>query len=646
MNRILINKLAIMSQKATAAWISIVVGFIYILFEWLFFATKPSFMVAIPVFQKILILFTAALTLILPCLAYYLILGSCIATLRLAHQKLPAKLIRYLEMIPPSGIMACLIIVLVDNFTYTMLGLGIKTSTSVFRLGYGFFFLILFGWTFFKFNSLYDLLTIWQRKTAATVAWTILVLCGVSYGVQKNAGEMERLTPQTEKLDSKNFPNIIIFSSDGVNAKNMSVYGYSRATTPFMETLAKESMVFENVFTNNSGSAGSIAAIFTGKHPATTRLIYPPDILKGKDAYQHLPGILRHIGYKSLTIGERHYADAFDMNMRYSFDSSTFQAHPNSEFSNFLVRSLNEESAYFIRLTYSRIAQRLLHGFLIKKMPDFYASVTNKKKQHYSDKTRMKGFLDFLKNSPSPFFAHIHLMASHGQRFQPSQRKFSRGQKQSKTWMLDYYDDAILSFDHNLREVYQLLKTTGKLDNTILVVSSDHGNKWSSLERVPLIIRFPKGERIRRVAENNQAIDIAPTLLAYLKVPIPPWMEGKNLLQGGEPTFIFASHPVQAQNNNGWWAINPNYYKAPFFSMGALNVIYCNRSYHFDLTSQTMTIRAIDGHTQPCDADRFPTPQSVLREIKTFLTHRHYNTSGLTESTLQIKGNLPSPPIP
>ena len=60
-------------------------------------------------------------------------------------------------------------------------------------------------------------------------------------------------------------PNILILSADGLEASHMSAYGYSRKTTPFIENLLKESVIFENHFTNSSRTTGSVGSLFSGK---------------------------------------------------------------------------------------------------------------------------------------------------------------------------------------------------------------------------------------------------------------------------------------------------------------------------------------------------------------------------------------------
>ena len=65
-------------------------------------------------------------------------------------------------------------------------------------------------------------------------------------------------------LGRKDLPNILVLSTDGLNASHMSAYGYQRNTTPFIDGLIQQSLFVQNHFTNNAKSTGSIGAFFSG----------------------------------------------------------------------------------------------------------------------------------------------------------------------------------------------------------------------------------------------------------------------------------------------------------------------------------------------------------------------------------------------
>jgi arylsulfatase len=95
------------------------------------------------------------------------------------------------------------------------------------------------------------------------------------------------------------------------------------------------------------------------------------------------------------------------------------------------------------------------------------------------------------------------------------EQKFSAGQsiQDQEPWSDDFYDDSILDFDMNVGEVIDELTKLGLLENTILIIGSDHGQQWNQLNRLPLIIRFPQGQYAGRIQTNVQNLDIAPTIL-------------------------------------------------------------------------------------------------------------------------------------
>jgi arylsulfatase A-like enzyme len=116
------------------------------------------------------------------------------------------------------------------------------------------------------------------------------------------------------------------------------------------------------------------------------------------------------------------------------------------------------------------------------------------------------------------------MLGTHGPRFEIRKQVFSAGQEQNTDWMPDFYDDAILSFDQYVGQLFDYLSSSGKLNNTIVIVYSDHGLNWTIYNKVPLLFWFPNGEYAGKIQVNVQNIDITPTILNYLHIPIPAWM--------------------------------------------------------------------------------------------------------------------------
>jgi len=478
----------------------------------------------------------------------------------------------------PSILVGCAAFLLIDNFTYTIFGFNAGTYADWRRYFYLLGFLLILWFVFNQLKSVlvHENFAKFESKISGVLASVLLV--SVFVCITKSSGsDLDVLDVQSSKLQK---PNIIIFSSDGLRAKSMSAYGYKRNTTPFIKSLLPESLVFENHFANSAKTTGSVLSMLSGKLPTTTRVIFRPDVFTGRHVYQHLPAILRKLGYYNADISVRHYVDAYDINMRDGFDLANNRMVPRK--SALKLPPQYQESfgltALFVKETSQRIIDRLKHISGIKDYHNPFKEVTAL--DHTSrgtDEQRLADLKKFVKESPRPFFASVHMLNTHGKIFHFRDRKFSKGRKKQPAWDQDFYDDAILNFDIYVKELVEVLKEEGLWENTIFVINSDHGMRWSTTEAIPLIIHFPKGAHVGRVTQNTQRIDIAPTLLDYVGAKIPDWMEGISLLspEREKPRNIFVGNRAKSKTINGWREVpNP---KAPFYTLGSLILIRCNQ---------------------------------------------------------------------
>ena len=181
---------------------------------------------------------------------------------------------------------------------------------------------------------------------------------------------------------------------------------------------------------------------------------------------------------------------------------------------------------------------------------------------------------------------------------------FSRGLafKEQGEWNSYFYDDAILEVDRDLGRVVAALEEHGLLEQTLLIIGSDHAMAFDQLQRVPLLMRFPGGEMAGRIQENVQGLDVAPTILDYLGLPQPEWMAGQSLLSAAlEERVIFgAGVGPLAQNENSIWVVDPQRSKAPFYQFGTISLIDCNAWYELDLVTGNVSRGEVTGHTAPC----------------------------------------------
>ncbi len=411
-------------------------------------------------------------------------------------------------------------------------------------------------------------------------------------------------------------PNILLIAADGLNADHMSVYGYERETTPYIKQFTGPGAVFcENAFANAGNSGASIIAMMTGKTPLQTKVYYPPDILHGEDAYEHMPAILRSYGYRNFDVSIRHYADPYDMNMRNSFDEANFRRISPRRSSQTVSRWIGGESEYFLGRVFDRVANRYLKITGQQWRPDAFDRVMGTDSEVAPEKTQVEdavaSFLAFIDESPAPFFAHLHLLPTHGPKFNAKLVLFSDGQEETEDWMTDFYDDAVLTFDAVFGSIMRSLRQRGFTHNTLVILHSDHGMAWSVGVRLPLIFVFPGREHTGRVVANVQNLDIPATVLDYLGIPRPAWMGGVSLISQtpppDRPVITTASRQPEEQNT-GLWVSAKSSYDPPFYNLGKVGMVLCDRYYLADLVNPeypVLTSHAVPGHTAPCgEVDR------------------------------------------
>jgi hypothetical protein len=605
----------------------------YSFMEWLFIVTKPSFLNGLSTFRQIevLLFFTALVVLT----AIITLLPLVLISLFPAFQK-ARPVMQNVGLLAPAVILATLTLLLLDNFTYTVFRIGIVSSEGLARLLYAFVFVALVVWfwqnaeRFAKKQATGAKGKGWQN--IITISFLVAALCILAVAVmRKEIGSQAVQQAAVERI--KNRPHILLITSDGVNAANMSLYGYKRETSPRLQVLAESSLVAENAFPNSGSTAGSIISLYTGKYPSVTRVMYPPNILRGANAYQHLPGILRNQGYRTVQVSYPHYVDAYSLNVLEGFDIANDRSMPTSGVLVTIQRYVTNDYAYFLYETTNRIVDRLRHILFIKRMTNPYDLVTEEP-DIVADLHKVNGVLDLIREADQPLFVHLHLMGTHGPKYYPINKVFSAGQenKQQEVWNTDYYDDSILQFDTYVGSILDVLRETEKFDQTILVIGSDHGQQFVPSKRIPLLIHFPAGAHARRITTNVQNLDIAPTLLDFLEIPIPGYMQGQSLLRLDEtqrPIFAFRNTAIVKGGDEASFELDVSRLSPPFYQFGRANLEYCQVWYQLDLYKKTWSTGEILGYVQPCSNDMLLTNEQALDLIVQHLKSTGFDTSSL-----------------
>lgn len=304
-------------------------------------------------------------------------------------------------------------------------------------------------------------------------------------------------------------PNILLLILDTVRAPSMSLYGYSRPTTPNLERLADRAVVFDYALATTSWTLPSHATIFTGRLPtellADWRVPFGPTHLtlaeylftQGYETAGFVGNLIYTARSSGLSRGFVHYEDH-----KISLPLLVENFGGLRGWRRLLLRSFGDEQSEW--------------GREVKSAPDIN-----------------EAFLTWLSNrsarTSTPFFAFLNYMDAHSP-YRPH-RQLTGGSSSAPVWtrpsgafgdprmlavLRELYEGEIAFLDLHINKLLQELDARGLLENTLVVITADHGEEFGENQRsvehgkslflpvlrVPLVIvhprKVPQGLRITR----------------------------------------------------------------------------------------------------------------------------------------------------
>ena len=598
--------------------LTVLSAYFHVFMEWVFFVTKPSSLSLLTLYEKIKVLAVSGGI-------YALVLLGSFAII-----SIPARKWKALTCIPSALMFSITALILMDNFTYTLFKFGIITTLGAWRIIYMVIFILIFRWMF----RFIQRATRTLNKSASFLALGLLAvsLTGILATRISSNSNNESIASVTSSVKR---PNIIVIGGDGLSANYLSAYGYRHETTPFLNQLAETSLVAENAFTNASSTTASTASVLTGREPATVKVYRYPDILSGAASFEHLPGILKRQGYKTVEIGAPHYVDARQLNLLDGFDIVNNQSM-NSPAHEALVKVLgNSPSVFFIQTITERVTGRLFHIFFIREMESPFEAVTDPKSR-MTDVERVDQIIGLLDQSDQPLFVFAHFMDTHGPAFSSAKHNLNTEITGDEEWDQSLYEDAIRNFDGSVKKIYDHLSKTGQLDNSVIVIYTDHGYKYTVNHRIPVIIHFPDDANAGRRKNNLQIIDIPVTLLDYLGIPRPEWMTGESFLTDElQPIREIISIT----------AGSPKKIAPPFYQIKIVQLTVCHKWYALNVQENSWKTGAFSGHTARCDEKLLPSDEEARQKILDYLEKYGYDIDTLlNEKQDELPSTFDNPP--
>lgn len=315
-------------------------------------------------------------------------------------------------------------------------------------------------------------------------------------------------------------PNILLVTIDTLRRDHVGAYGYPRQTTPFIDSMAKNGIVFKNVITPLPSTAASHTSILTSLHPLVHNVLL--NASWQSDKLETLSEVLKKNGY--YTIGT---IAVFHMGRKYNFDQG-FDSF--SDKWNVIHRTENEDET---RRPADSVNRSLFRQ--IRKYQQHYKAKPLFIWVHYFDP-----HLPYVKrqeyscSEPIPKSALAKIDPEHD----ANKIEFSKAAA-----MIDAYDSEIRFTDDAIEKLFSFLQKLGIAKNMITCITADHGEQLGEHGRfgghadiyaetifVPLIFhgcRVPKNVNLDRYVSS---MDIAPTILNEAGLPASGFGEGEDLL--------------------------------------------------------------------------------------------------------------------
>ncbi|MHC4158430.1 MAG: sulfatase-like hydrolase/transferase [Planctomycetota bacterium] len=289
-------------------------------------------------------------------------------------------------------------------------------------------------------------------------------------------------------VSKKDILGVVLISIDTCRADYLSCYGYPDKTTPNIDALAKEGILFENAIAPLPLTLPGHTTMLTGTIPPYHG-VHDNDYYKVGPSNETIAEVLKLNGFSTGAI-----ISAFVLDSRFGLDQG-FDSYNDS-----FVEEPNSVS----------ISQR-----------------------RAGEATRFA--LEWLdKNKSKSFFMFLHYFDPHWP-YEPPEPFDS-------VFADNLYAGEIAYTDYCIGQVIRKLKNLGLYDSTIIVITSDHGEMlgehgeqthgyflYESAVKVPLIVKIPKGPKGKRIYEVVGLIDIVPTIYSCLQMPIPAHIPGEDL---------------------------------------------------------------------------------------------------------------------
>lgn len=345
----------------------------------------------------------------------------------------------------------------------------------------------------------------------------------------------------------RNGLNVLFITIDTLRADHLGSYGYLRDASPNIDKLAKEGILFSQAIVQWPKTTPSFASMLTSTYGYYNGVIRHSGKQKISNYFILLPEILRNANYNTVGVvtnpvigAAANFNQGFDTYIQVWRKFESQHAEYVTEHALSWLRDNSHKGKFFMWLHY-------VDPHAPYNPPEPYNEMYVGDK-YYNGSRRAK-----LNPGRSQNIGGIHPQAH-------------LGDHDEIDYYIAQYDAEIRYMDENIGKVLDTVKAMGLIDNTIIIFTADHGESlgdhnyyfahglfpYDDCVRVPLIIKIPglKSE-IKVMDKPVELINIMPTVLDILKIPVNKEAQGKSLvpfmLRDGDsiPEYAFTESGYQ-----------------------------------------------------------------------------------------------------
>jgi arylsulfatase A-like enzyme len=405
-------------------------------------------------------------------------------------------------------------------------------------------------------------------------------------------------------------PDILMIVMDCVRASDFPGGGPSAVSLPFVERLLSRSVTFSRAISVAPWTVPSHASIFTGLYP-WEHGCHGRGTLKLDPRFERLASMLHRSGYQSLSLSANpiispYYGlvDGFDVakwgdwaeqvHRLKSKPSHTYHAGANGQAPELPAPTAREKAGHTLKTMLTRFPSTLALGDAVARRtvdpdgrwvgnmnpwiepnlsewlsacrgdhPTFcFVNLLDAHEPYLQDPLDAKSLADWWRSMRIPQDV-LALLAAPSP---PPPGDMAR--------LHDLYRRAISVLDQRLRRIVEVYQASGRWENTLLLLTSDHGQAfgehgmvWHGVRteeemlRVPLVVRFPNDEFAGAHGRGwASPMDAAPTILQTLGTQHEPALPGcslRDLIYEDRPGPLFAAGDGTEWNRRFWQSLSP-----------------------------------------------------------------------------------------